>query len=557
MIRPIDSIQSQSTTSTVRNGIHTSATRRSNITVWLFSLFLIFLPPFVLATTLLVDVETNPPLPQVARVVADQTAVTLVLHETQARSSRVPTHQTGLVSPGAEEVAKKTYVPCALNAESAISKSNPNTLARERTGCLSVSRHNGVLSLTARNADFRAVLSALSASSGVPIKVIGDLDTSLPKISVTLDRVRLEEAVKQVIHQLPAGGYAMGPSRQNNRREIYVVAAKERQKLLAEYDRLVIGSNSGNLPEAKTVADWLVKLFSTYGAIDPAGTSSFVTPVLAMVNDNFAHYRDMVFSMLSDRLTPTAVRTAFLEIVGNHWSDPRSERTVAEIFMHPARENPVVLGRSAEALAARRVDIGNEIVERYELADPKTKFYYATALAHLDRKDAVPMLIRDIRAVKEPSVRASAIRAVGRLQPDDVLTAATLDQVIESASATKASPNARTRVEAEALAMQAIVSISRSNEPSAYRRLVAIAGNDSMPVDVRLTAIERLRGAPLALANELVEALSALGTRVSSTRSLDGTTKERFARIIKHASVALANRQTVPTMIGTPQVIRK
>lgn len=418
------------------------------------------------------------------------------------------------------------------------SQTDSVTSSETSTSNLSVSSHKlagkDLYNLKAENADLRKVFSKLSEVSGIPITVLDTDNNAAVRVSVVFDGLPIQDAVKRVLDQLPAGGLATVSSRQGKGNEspkrIYVITKKGKDSLQARADQLLERVKKGEKPEPKEVAAWLEILFSTVGIVDPAGTSMYVVPVLQMLNMNYVLYKDMVLSLFKDQDTPAAVRAGMLEIIGNHWNDPDSEKIVRQVFMNIG-DMPVILGKSARTLAERGVDIGNQLLSRYPTASPEAKFYYAAALAHLGREDAIPLLRSDLKESQASPLRASAIRALGELGGDDPEIIKVLDEVVKTS--TKQGNSGGTPLDRnEALSMEAIQALAKSKKPEAYQVLLNTANDESLSVDVRLTAVEVLGGTPEELLPQVKEALNKLNKDVKATTALEEVNKERFSFII-------------------------
>jgi hypothetical protein len=217
-----------------------------------------------------------------------------------------------------------------------------------------------------------------------------------------------------------------------------------------------------------------------------------------------------------------------LEIIGNHWEAERSEKAVLSVFSDQS-DSPVIVGKSAALLAQHHVDIGDELIRRYGTAPPIAKFYYADALASLDRKQAEPLLRNDANKSETPFVRAAAIRALGKISPDEPDTIDTLSQVINEAS--EKPPAAGTFVD-DSLSMEAVLAISQSKKPEAYLKLLSVAENMQQTIDVRLTALDELIKTPKSISAQVLQSMDGLLIQVVNSKSLTEADKERmFGRI--------------------------
>ena len=424
-----------------------------------------------------------------------------------------------------------------------IGESTTHSASQEISGAIKITIDKGLISLKVVQANLQVVLKRLSEISGVPIIILDPSNTISNRVSLTLDRVLIHEAVKKILNQLPSGGLSTvtGAKGSDAVISIYVITKKGANEFQVDADIFLERIKKGEKPHPQEVANWLTMLFSTFGIVDPQGTSMYAIPVLLMVNENYELYKDMVLKLFLDRKTPEAVRVAMLEIISNHWNNQDAEKTVRLVFMNLG-ESPILLGRSAETLAGHGVNIGYELMRRYELADPEAKFYYAAALSFLGRKEAIPLLKDDLEKSEDIALKASIIRSLGRLDPDGANTVEAFDQIVHSSSTEYRPPEVPVDTNVEVLSMQVVLAMAQSKKSETYRRLLKVAGNDTLPVDVRLTAVESLQITPKDKASEVIDALIELTRKVIASKSLDEVDKDRFSRLIRHVTKKLSTK---------------
>jgi len=403
---------------------------------------------------------------------------------------------------------------------------------------MNVTANNNLISLKANKADLRELLQELSKASGIPIVILDQGNASFGKITISLEKVPVQQAVKRILGQLPAGGLASissGQGKENGSIEkIYVITRKGVELLQSQADQLLERIKKGEKPKPKEMADWLKTLFSTLGLIDPEGAGMYAVPVFLMLDKNYATYKDIIFSLFQDRVASVVLRSVMLEIIGNHWEAKGSEKAVLSVFSDQG-DLPDIVGKSAALLGQHHVDIGDELMRRYGAAPPIAKFHYAGALASLDRKQAEPLLRNDAVKSETAFVRAAAIRALGKIAPDEPNTIDTLSQVVNEAS--EKAPPAGTFVD-DSLSMEAVLAISQSKKPEAYLKLLSVAENMQQTIDVRLTALDELIKTPKLVSTQVLQSMDGLLNQVKNSKSLTEADKERmFGRISRLKNV--------------------
>jgi len=233
-----------------------------------------------------------------------------------------------------------------------------------------------------------------------------------------------------------------------------------------------------------------------------------------------------------------------IEIIKNHWDDPDSKKIIKKIFMDTKdNPDPKILGQCAKALAMHGEDIGDELLRRYPAADPQAKLNYAVALAYLNKKEAIPLLIDDLDKIYNPDLKSSIIKSLGKLSPDDTDTIIALKKVINSASVSRGEKQTiKDATAIEVLSMHAVHALSQSHKPQNFHDFVIIASDGSLPVDVRLGAVESLQKSPADIAPEIIDNLEGLKKIIQKSETLDEIDKDRFSRLIRNVEKKLSNK---------------
>jgi len=416
--------------------------------------------------------------------------------------------------------------PDADKIRQTIGENTSNSVSQHSSQSIKIKIDNGLINLKIEEANLQEIFRELSKISGVPIILLDKTNTTSAVISLTLENVSTHEAVKRILNQISSGGLAIETEIKggNATNKIYVITKKGSDAVQADAQQLLERIKKGEKPKPKEVADWLKTLFSTLGRVDPQGTGMYAVPVFLMLDKNYAKYKDIIFSLFQDRVASVVLRSVMLEIIGNHWEAKGSEKAVLSVFSDQG-DLPDIVGKSAALLAQHHVDIGDELMGRYGAAPPIAKFYYAGALASLDRKQAEPLLRKDARNNELAFVRAAAIRALGKIGPDDPETIDALSQVVNEASE-KLHP-VGTFVD-DSLSMEAVRAISQSKKPEACLKLLSVAENVRQTIDVRISALDELIKAPKSVSAQVLQALDGISGGVKSSKLLTKADKERM-----------------------------
>jgi len=413
--------------------------------------------------------------------------------------------------------------------QSSIGQTN-HSASQKSSKFIKITVDNGLISLKIEKANLQEIFRELSKVSGVPIIILDQTNIASPVISLSLENVSTHEAVKRILSQSSSGGLATetGIKGSNATNKIYVITKKGADAVQANAQQFLERIKKGEKPDPKEVENFLTTLFSTFGIVDPQGTGMYALPVFLMLDKNYAKYKDIILSLFQDRVASVVLRSAMLEIIGNHWKEEGSEKAVLFVFSDQS-DLPVIVGKSAALLAQHHVDIGDEVLGRYGTAPPIAKFYYAGALASLDRKQAEPLLRKDAVKSETAFVRAAAIRALGKIAPDEPDTIDTLFQVVNEASE---KPHLAGTFVDDSLSVEAVLAISRSKKPEMYLKLLSVAENTRQTIDVRITALDELIKAPKLVSAQVLQAMDGLRSEVKISKLLTKADKERmFGRI--------------------------
>lgn len=395
---------------------------------------------------------------------------------------------------------------------------------------LVVSEKKGRLSLKAVSIELAQVLAALSKASGVPIKLL-DQAGAKDKITISFQDKTIQAAVSQVMSTLSAGGFASVGGDNGTKQTIYVVTKKGADNFRSKAQAMIDRINKGEKPTPVEIRAWLLNVAAFGFPIDPAGTSMFIVPVLMLMDQNYPTYKGVSLSILQDANGLVPLRSAMLELAGRHWTDPDSRKTLEEVFQRSA-DNSVLQGMVSRTLAGHGENIGDLVVQRYPDVSPAAKFYYAQAISTLGRTDAIPMLLDDSQQTQNSALRDVAISSLIKLDPSSTQTVNVVSSVIHSAQAVPTMERTASDMEREAIAMHAVMAVAEADGPQAMDRMLAIARDESVAVDVRLTSLQVLAPKVNAMnpneINILAEQLVALGDQVSKSSQLSEMNQQRI-----------------------------
>jgi hypothetical protein len=397
-----------------------------------------------------------------------------------------------------------------------------------------VSEKKGLFSLKAVSIELAQVLAELSKVSGVPIKLI-DQAGAKDKITISFQDKTLRAAVGEVMSTLSAGGFASVGGDSGTKQTIYVVTKKGADNFRSKAHEMIDRINKGEKPTPAELKAWLLNVAAFGFPIDPQGTSMFIVPVLQLMDNNYGAYAALASSTFQDQSVISPLRSAMLELIGRHWDYPDSRNSLMTVFDRSA-DDGVLQGQISLALARHGEDIGDKVIARYSAASPEARFYYAQTLAALGRTDAAALLREDVMQTQSIPLRSASIGALIKLDPASTQTTDLVNAIIRSAKPVPIFERSASDLDNERIAMHAIQAMGQSANSETSQKLLLIASDESVAVDVRLTALEALAPNIGAMPNSATVALygqiAELQQRVTESKQLDGTNKERmFGRI--------------------------
>lgn len=393
------------------------------------------------------------------------------------------------------------------------------------------SEKKGLLSLKAVSIELAQLLAALSKASGVPIKLL-DQAGAKDKITISFQDKTIQAAVSQVMSTLSAGGFASVSGDNGAKQTIYVVTKKGadnfRNKAQAMIDRI----NKGEKPTPVEIRAWLLNVAAFGFPIDSPGTSMLIVPVLMLMDQNYPMYKGVSLAILQDVNGLLPLRAAMLELAGRHWDDSDSRKTLEEVFQRP-KDNSVLQGMVSRTLAGHGENIGDLVVVRYRDVSPEAKFYYAQAISTLGRTDAIPMLLDDSQQTQNSALRDVATSSLVRLDPSSTQTANVVNSVIHSAQAVPTMERTASDMEREAIAMHAVMAVAEASGSQSMDRMLVVARDESVAVDVRLTSLQALAQKVSTMnpgeKSILAEQLVTLGDQVNKSSQLSEMNQQRMA----------------------------
>lgn len=412
---------------------------------------------------------------------------------------------------------------------------------------LVVSEERGLLSLTAVSIELPQVLAAMSKASRVPIELI-DQAGAHARLTIAFHDKTLQAAVSEVMSALPAGGFASVGGVAGSKRAIYVItkegAANFRRNAQAMIDRI----NTGDSPTPIEITEWLPTVAAVGFSIDADGTSIFIVPVLQLMDKNYGTYEASVSSLFRDQSVVSPLRSAMVELIGRHWDYSGSRDSLLMVFDRSS-DDVVLQGQIALRLARHGVTIGDTVIDRYSGASPEARFYYAQALAELGRADAIPMLLDDSEQTQNSALRDVAISSLIKLDPCSPRTASVVDSAIHSAKAVPTMERKASDLNHEIIAMHTVMAVAEAEADGsqAIDRMLTIARDDSVAIDVRLTALEALAPKVSAMSpselGTLGDQLAPIGDDTRRSRQLSKIDQQRMAARIVMLRKLLVARQ--------------
>lgn len=430
------------------------------------------------------------------------------------------------------------FILASAGAGACMGAKKPGNPSATLKNTISVSKAPQGITINAENVNIYDLLNEISKVSGVTINVLDPAKAKAKAektVTFSIVNVSVEKGVKKLLESISAGGasYISRSSPTAPVSSISIALTREgTDAMLESLKKLRQKIINGEKPPAADIYNLLTQLYKTTDKKDWTDLDLYLLPVYHLILTNFSKYREIVYSIVPDRTQPGGLRYAMLEILDTKWEGQRAEAAVFTIFNRPDEEPPYLLGDSAEILSKHKVDISNEILKRFSEAPEMAKFFYATALAHLDAKKAVPTLrsvASDSNADVPFSVRISCLRALARI---DIKSRKTVDIMMTAVRKSGSRDNlknladAKKKVESESLAMQTVDLLSKSSDPDVYKKILDIAGDEKLTLDTRISAVEALGKIKAVAADKRAEDLSKLKKTISDSKSLDDTQKK-------------------------------
>jgi hypothetical protein len=274
------------------------------------------------------------------------------------------------------------------------------------------------------------------------------------------------------------------------RQNTYVVTPDDADNLRRNAHKMIDRITDGESPTPAEISAWLPGMASVGYSIDPDGTSLIIMPVLQLMDKHYGTYASSVSTLFRDHSVIRSLRSALLELIARHWDFPDSRNNLFAVFSRP-NDDAILQGQIATILAQHE-DIGDAVIARYSAALPAARFYYVQALAALGRRDAAAFLRGDARQTLSMPLRSAAVDALIELDPDAPDTADLINEVVRSARPVVTQERSPRDLDNELVAMRAIETLGKSANLNTGEKLLLIASDESVAIDVRLTALESL-----------------------------------------------------------------
>jgi hypothetical protein len=431
-------------------------------------------------------------------------------------------------------------VPMPVNAMGSSDKKDSVTVAQatsqkvptvQSASAFVVSEKKGLLSIQAVSIELAQVLAALSRASGIPIKLIDEAGAK-DKITISFQDKTIQAAVTDVMSTLSAGGFTSIGGDNGTKQTIYVATKKGADNFRTKAQEMIDRINKGEKPTPVEIRASLLNVAAVGFPIDAPGTGLFIVPVLLLMDNNYGTYEASVSSLFRDQSVISPLRSAMLELIGRHWNYPDSRNSLLIVF-NRSTDDVVLQGQISLALARHGETIGDKVIERYSAASPEGRFHYAQALAALGRTDAIPMLLADSQQTQNSALRDVAISALIKLDPSSTQTLNVVSSAIHSAKAVPTMERTASDINREAIAMHTVTAVAEAGGSQVIDRMLVIARDEFIAVDVRLTSLEALAPKVSEMnASELgtlAKQLVRLGEQVSKSMHLSERNQQRMA----------------------------
>ena len=158
------------------------------------------------------------------------------------------------------------------------------------------------------------------------------------------------------------------------------------------------------------------------------------------------------------------------------------------------------------------------------------------------------MLLADTQQTQNSALRDVAVSSLIKLDPSSTQTVHLVDSVVHSAKAVPTMERTASDMEREAIAMHTVTAVAEKADGSqAIDKMLGIARDESVAVDVRLTSLESLAPKVNAMSpaerNSLSEQLVTLGNQVDKSSQLAEMNQQRMtARITLLQKMLVTNK---------------
>lgn len=254
------------------------------------------------------------------------------------------------------------------------------------------------------------------------------------------------------------------------------------------------------------------------------GSVAEIARLARSVLEEFHVYRAEVSRMAKDPTEPAQLRSLMLEMLESDWRNTVSREAIRAVFDDIANESAVT-GLSAQILAKQGVEIGDEVIARYAAAPEKARFFYSKALGLLGSDAAGGMLVEEAEKAESVANRVAAAQALGRIDAEQ--HAPSLYGFVANTSQTKRDMPAS--IESEVLAIHSVSAIAAGGVDS-QPILLDIAADPNLPIDVRIAAVEEMKGLTSNDRNAIDE-LKRIAEQTAKSE-LPRASKARFQQMI-------------------------
>jgi hypothetical protein len=301
---------------------------------------------------------------------------------------------------------------------------------------------------------------------------------------------------------------------------------------------------TGDHPAPAEIEAWLSTLSATAFPADPVNSSMSILPILHLLDTEYGAYETTVSSLFQTRSIAHPLRSALLEVIERHWDCGTPQQVLLTVFGSPGEE-VILRGQIAFVLAKHGQLIGAKLMTEYRVAPPEARFYFAQALAVLGRPEAIELLREDAMAAQSVALRSVSIRGLISLDPSSAETSALVEEIVHAARPVPSLNRSVRDFDNERLAMHAVQALGQSDAEGISERLLLIAIDDTIAVDVRLTALDSLA----IIAGEMPDSARAslyqelVGIRQQTMESTQLSETNRGRMLLR---ISILQNQTAP-----------